>query len=71
MTYYRKDLAARTGRLGKPLEHTLCFDSDESWDLEMKEFYDVIVNGKELEQGTVEQAVYVMGLIEKIYQVGA
>lgn len=71
MTYYRKDLAARTGRLGKPLEHTLCFDSDESWDLEMKEFYDVIVNGKELEQGTVEQAVYVMGLIEKIYQIGA
>ena len=68
MTYYRKDLAAKTGRLGKPLEHTLCFDSDESWDLEMEEFYEAAAKGAELKQGTIGQAVYVMGLIEEIYR---
>lgn len=68
MTYYRKDLAGKTGRLGKPLEHTLCFDTDESWDLEMAEFYDAVARGMELKQGTMDQAVYVMELIEKIYQ---
>ena len=69
MTYYRKDLAEKTGRLGRPLEHTLCFDSDESWDLEMEEFYDVVRKGKRLRQGTVEQAECVMRLVEGIYRI--
>lgn len=70
VTWYRKDLAAKTGPLGKPLEHTICFDSDESWDLEMDEFYQAVCDGKPLKQGTIEQAVYVMELIEEIYRKG-
>lgn len=69
MTYYRKDLAEKTGRLGRPLEHTLCFDSDESWDLEMEEFYDVVKKKRKLKQGTVEQAECVMRLVEGIYHI--
>lgn len=67
MTYYRKDLAAKSGSLGKPIEHTLCFDSDESWDYEHAEFYDAVARGIPLKQGTIEDAVQVMDLIERIY----
>lgn len=34
ISYYRKDLEQKTGGLGKPMEHTMCFDSDQSWDYE-------------------------------------
>ena len=67
MTYYRKDLAARSGKLGKPLEHNFTFDSDESWDMEMKEFYDAVNERGVISHGTVDQAVYVMSLVERIY----
>lgn len=67
MTYYKKDLNAQSGALGKPLEHTLCFDSDQSWEYEHQEFYEAIAYGKPISQGTVQDAVSVMGLIEKIY----
>lgn len=70
MTYYRKDLQAKSGKLGKPLEHTLCFDNDQSWELELKEFYDVVTGCRLLEQGTPDQAVRVMDLVQKIYQYG-
>lgn len=70
MTYYRKDLAAKTGALGKPLEHTLSFDSDESWDYEHKEFYECIVENKPVKNGTIDDAVHVMQTIKNIYEVG-
>lgn len=70
ITYYKKDLETRTGRLGKPREYTMCFDEDCSWDIEMKEFYDVVVEGKPLQNGTPEEAVRVMKLIEAVYKDG-
>ena len=68
LTYYCKDLECKTGGLGKPVEHTLCFDSDESWDYEMKEFYDAIENRKPIIQGTIEHAVNLMEMLEGIYK---
>lgn len=68
ITYYKKDLDAKSGSLGKPQEHTLCFSSDESWDHEHAEFYAALTEGKPITQGTVDDAVKVMSLIEKIYQ---
>ena len=67
MTYYRKDLATRSGKLGRPLEHNFTFDYDDSWDMEMKEFYDAINGCGVIIHGTIDQAVYVMSLVEKIY----
>lgn len=67
MTYYRKDLAARSGSLGKPIEHTMVFDWDDSWDYEHAEFYSAVTNNVPLEQGTIQDAVQVMDLIERIY----
>lgn len=68
MTYYRKDLTARSGALGKPIEHTLAFDSDSSWDYEIAEFYEAVVCGEPVRNGTGNDAIEVMRLIERIYK---
>lgn len=68
ITYYKKDLEMKTGRLGKPKEYTMCFDEDFSWDIEIREFYDVIAEGKELVNGKPEEAVRVMQIIKEIYE---
>lgn len=68
MTYYKKDLDAKTGSLGKPKEHTMCFFSDESWDYEHEEFYRAITEGAPIVNGTIDDAVKVMEMIEKLYE---
>lgn len=70
ISYYFKDLERKTGGLGKPEEHTLCFHSDESWSYEMQEFYDAAAGGREIRQGTIDQAVSLMRMIEGIYHTG-
>jgi len=67
ITYYRKDLKQSTGKLGNPIEHTMCFNEDSSWDYEMSEFYDAIVNGVPVKNGTIDDALAVMELIELVY----
>jgi len=67
VSYYRKDLEAKDGKLGKPVEHTMCFDTDESWDYEMIEFYKAVAENKSVEQGTIEDAVNLMEMLERIY----
>lgn len=71
ISYYVKDLEERTGNLGKPIEHTICFDEDNSWDYEMREFYDAIVKNVPIKQGTIEEAVCLMRMLEKIYNAGS
>lgn len=68
ISYYRKDLEQKTGGLGKPMEHTMCFTTDHSWDYEMKEFYEAIVKGYGIESGTIEDAVNLMRMLEGIYR---
>ncbi|MCM1175027.1 MAG: Gfo/Idh/MocA family oxidoreductase [Blautia sp.] len=70
ITYYRKDLECRTGGLGKPIEHTMCFDSDESWNYEIREFYDAVVRRTPVKEGTIEDAVNLMEMLERIYTKG-
>lgn len=68
ITFYKKDLKANSGKIGNPIEYTMCFDSDESWDLEIEEFYDAVVFGKEIKNGTDLEALQVMKLIDSIYK---
>lgn len=68
ISYYRKDLEQKTGGLGKPMEHTMCFNTDESWDHEMKEFYDAATGKSPVVQGTIEDAVNLMTMLEGIYK---
>lgn len=70
ITYYIKDLEQKTGRLGNPLEHTLCFDQDDSWEYEMAEFYEAVCNNKPIVQGTIRDAVSLMQTLDKIYKLG-
>lgn len=67
ITYYRKDLEQKNGKLGIPPEHTMCFDSDQSWDYEMREFYDAVATGNPVSQGTIGDAVNLMEMVEGIY----
>lgn len=68
ITYYRKDLEVKSGKLGNPTEYTMCFDEDSSWDYEMKEFYDAVDSGKPIINGTIDDAEQVMRLIETVYK---
>lgn len=70
ITYYVKDLEQKTGKLGKPLEHTLCFDQDDSWNYEIKEFYEAVCQHKPIIQGTIKDAVSLMRILDKIYKLG-
>lgn len=67
ISYYRKDLEQKTGGLGKPMEHTMCFNTDQSWDHEMEEFYDAVTEKGPVKLGTIKDAVNLMKMIEGIY----
>lgn len=67
ITYYRKDLKQNSDKLGNPIEHTMSFYEDNSWDYEMAEFYDAVRNGKPIQNGTINNAIEVMRMIETIY----
>jgi predicted dehydrogenase len=67
ITYYRKDLSMKTGKIGNPIEHNMCFDTDSSWDYEIAEFYDAVRNGMPIKNGTINDAERVMRLVEDIY----
>ncbi len=53
---------------GKPMEEEIYFDKDKSWYFEMQDFYDSIINKKPITQGTIENAIEAMELVEKIYK---
>ena len=52
---------------GKPREETIYFDTDPSWELEMAEFFDCILNDSPVECGTSEQALKAMQLVFAVY----
>lgn len=68
ITYYKKDLELKTGRLGKPKEYTMCFDGDHSWDIEVGEFYEMVAHGHPIKNGTAGEAVRVMRIVRDIYE---
>jgi predicted dehydrogenase len=52
---------------GQPLEQVNKFNKDPSWDTEVKTFSESILKNKIIKSGTIDQALYIMRLIEKIY----
>lgn len=68
ITYYKRDLEKKSGKIGNPTEYTMCFDKDDSWDFEIREFYDAILNKRPIQNGTIDDAVAVMELIYKVYR---
>lgn len=70
ITYYKKDLEQKSGKIGNPKEYTLCFDEDDSWQLEIEEFYDALTGQSIIHNGTAEDAVKVMKIIDSVYKNG-
>ena len=50
---------------------TLTFNADQSWDLEIKEFFNAILKGGNINIGNTNDALKLMILIEKIYKESA
>ncbi len=54
--------------VGKPTEEVVYFDTDPSWELEVKDFVDSCLNGTPVEYGTSADALSVMKLVYAIYE---
>lgn len=54
--------------VGKPTEEVIYFDTDPSWELEIKDFVDSCLHGTPIEYGTSEDALNVMKLVYAIYE---
>jgi predicted dehydrogenase len=53
--------------LGKPRQEVVYFDTDRSWEREIQEFVDCILDDKPIEVGTLQDAWKTMELVYKIY----
>lgn len=53
---------------GQPIEQVNKFNKDPSWDTEVQSFSDSIYQNKKIKSGSIDQALYIMLLIEKIYK---
>ena len=53
---------------GNPKEEVIHFDEDISWDMEIKCFTDAVRNSDKKKNGSIDQAIEIMDLIEKIYK---
>ena len=63
-----QDFQSQQGQLGSPEVETREYEGDRSWSLEIDDFHRAISEGKPPSHGTVEDALALMGWIDKIYQ---
>tara|TARA_B100000795_G_scaffold174889_1_gene132042 strand:+ start:7226 stop:8260 length:1035 start_codon:yes stop_codon:yes gene_type:complete len=54
--------------VGNPSEETIYFDTDLSWELEVKKFFDCILNNKKVEECNSSDAYNAMKLVEWSYK---
>jgi predicted dehydrogenase len=57
-----------TFAMGKPKENTTWFENDDSWKLEVDEFVDAILGKTTIKNGTSEDAIETLRLVERIYE---
>ncbi|MCE5230209.1 Gfo/Idh/MocA family oxidoreductase [bacterium] len=53
--------------MGKPREEVIYFDTDPSWQLEVGEFVDCVLNDQPVREGTSTDALKVMNMVHEIY----
>ncbi len=54
--------------VGNPREETIYYDYDPSWNIEVAHFAECILENKPIEKGTSTDALKVMEIIDKVYQ---
>ena len=52
---------------GDPKEQTTRYNQDHSWQREITEFANVIVNQAEIQHGTIDDAIKTMELVYQVY----
>ena len=67
ITFARKEFEDETSAFGKPREQKIYFDKDDSWRLEVEEFYSAVCEEKPLRNGSSKDAIEVMKLVYGIY----
>jgi predicted dehydrogenase len=55
---------------GKPMEETIYFDTDPSWEMEIADFVDNILHNSPVEPGSTDDALKVMEAVYGIYEDG-
>jgi len=56
-----------TWAMGKPQEHVVWFENDHSWQLEIEEFYSCISEKKPVQNGSIQDALSTLKLVENVY----
>ncbi len=67
ITFAKKEFEDETSAFGKPREQKIYFDKDDSWKLEVEDFYEAVANGASVRNGTSDDALGVMKLVYSIY----
>ena len=67
ITFAKKEFEDNTSAFGKPREQKIYFDKDDSWKLEIEDFYDACAKGEPVKMGTSTDALKVMELVYGIY----
>ena len=64
----RREFEDITFAMGKPKETTTWFEYDDSWKIEVDEFVNAILNKSPIKNGTSEDAIETLKLVERIYE---
>jgi predicted dehydrogenase len=68
LNFARKQFEDTSFAFGKPREETIYFDRNDSWHIEVKEFIDAVNDNKPIINGSLDDALAIMELLEKIYR---
>ena len=64
----KKNISQRSGAAGNPPEEVIYYDRDESWKSQMEAFVRCIRENAPVPESTSQDALRLMGLIEKVYR---
>jgi len=69
MTIGRREFEDITFAMGKPKESTTYYEYDESWNLELEEFINAIYGINPIKNGTSNDSLEIMKLVDFIYKI--
>lgn len=69
LKYGLREFEDITMAMGKPQEHTIWYENDESWYLEIKEFLEAITKKEGIKNGKISDALNTLKLVEDCYKV--
>jgi len=70
LTFARRQFEDESFAFGRPREETVFFDKNDSWKLEVDEFVKAIRDEIPIQNGSSQDALKIMQLVEDIYMVG-